>query len=186
VVAFTTFAEISRAEAKDRPAWFPVAPLYDQPSPGPPLPDPLRLEQGSRAAGALVGPFFPIFFALQAGCAVVALVSAAALGLSGGARKARFGVLLLAALGVGVGWWLERVVHDLREPRNQATDAYLAAGEEHRPQIEADFRRDRAEFARWHGYSLVVHLVTLGLVGVAAALAGLAPGDRRPSRSAPS
>src|SRR5262245_24779972 len=76
LLIFGAFEAESRKEAAERPAWLPLPPLYAKaPSPKD-LPDPLRLEQGSRAAGAAVGAVFPVYYAVQAGCAAVALVTA--------------------------------------------------------------------------------------------------------------
>ena len=161
VLLFQSFAEVSRDPEGKRPLWLPIQPAYDQPSPGPGFPDPLRLEQGSRAAGVAVTRILPVYYALQTGCGVVALLTA--LLLPGGAHKWRFGLAALALLTVLVGWWLEGEVSRLRQPRNNLTDAVLTMTSPPAEQVEAA-RLARATFATWHGYSLIQNFSTLLLV----------------------
>jgi len=136
---FATFELI--AEQEPRPEWFPSSPLYDKdPSTWTPPPGGIkspfatvadvRKEQGSRAAGAAVGPMFDWYFLIQGACAVVALATALPWSrIDPGVRshRVRVAVLILAFLTVLAGWPLERKVSELREPRNAATDALLRA-----------------------------------------------------------
>jgi hypothetical protein len=175
VLVFRAFEEVSREPGPERPAWFPLPDRYARDPPSDRFPDPLRLEQGSRAAGTAVGAIFPWYFRLQTICAVLALVTALSLGGAGTAQRARVVVLGLGLATVGLGWWLERVVHDLRTERNRATDAALRSGTPSSEQVRAA-EEARAAFGRWHGYSLLVNFATLLLAGAALALAAHLPG----------
>src|SRR5262245_15732611 len=90
---FDTFEKATARPAAERPFWLPVPPELDKPPPSASFPDPLRKEQGSRIAGAAVGPMFRPYYLLQVGCGVVALLTA--LAWSGGGRRWRVVVLLL-------------------------------------------------------------------------------------------
>lgn len=163
LLVFRAFEDVSRDEA--RPEWLPLPPIYARPSPGPGFPDPLRLEQGSRAAGVAVGRVFPVYYGLQAGCGAAALLTALLLARSaeGGAHRRRVALALSALLTVLGGWWLEGEVSRLRGPRNDLTDAVLKMSAPPAEEVEAA-RQARAAFGKWHGYSLVQNFATLGLV----------------------
>jgi hypothetical protein len=175
VLISQAFEEEARKPADKREPWFPVPPEYQRTVPDAGLPEPLRLEQGSRAFGVAVGKVFPFFYALQAFCGLVALGTALAWGGSGRRLdRARVVLLFVALLTVGVGWWLERRVHDLRETRNTATDNLLKSDSPSERQVQ-QVKELRADFARWHGYSLLDNFATLVLVTVAMALAAHLP-----------
>lgn len=188
---FDTFDKVSREEP--RPIWFPLAPEFAGKPPSPRFPDPLRKEQGSRAAGAAVGPIFPVYFALQAACAAVAAVTSLSWRSFGRVHRVRAAIFVAALVTVGLGWWLETVVSDLRIPRNNATDAVLRAGTPSETQVR-EAEAARQEFGQWHLYSLLADFATLLLVtagmGFAAALpasggrespgGSSSPGDSRP------
>lgn len=178
LVVFDTFEKIAVKPAAERPGWLPVPPQYEQPRPSPRLPDPLRKEQGTRVGGAVVGPLFPIYFGLQAVCAAVAAITAFGfLGSRqpGTASRLRFGVLVAALLCVAVGWGLEWKVSELRIPRDEQTDALLATAAPSPGQI-ADTEAARRVFVQWHLVSLLLNMITLGLVTVAMALTARLPG----------
>ncbi len=181
-VLFPAFQKEAAKPAAERPLWFPVPPAYEKAPPSDKFPDPLRLEQGSRAAGAAVGPLFPWFYGVQAVSGLLALVTALAWASTWRARAhvVRAVVLALALVGVGVGWWLERKVDYLRVPRNLYTDEVLL-GSPPAPRLLQAAVDARAEFGRWHGYSLVVNFVTLALVAVGMALAAQLPTVPQPS-----
>jgi hypothetical protein len=162
VLLFGAFADVSRDE--ERPEWFPLPAIYAGPSPGVGFPDPLRLEQGSRAAGVAVGRIFPAYYGLQAGCGAVALLTAIFLARSpeGGAHRLRVALALLGLLTVLGGWWLEGEVSRLRGPRNALTDEVLRMSSPPAEKVE-EARKARATFGTWHGYSLVQNFATLGL-----------------------
>jgi acyl-phosphate glycerol 3-phosphate acyltransferase len=167
-VLFPTFDALAARSEQDRPAWLrPIPPAYDKPWPGEGFPNPLRREQGARIAGAVVAPLFPWYFGIQAGCGLVALVTALAW-LRRGRRveRLRVGLLALALVCVAVGWGLERVVEGLRGPRDALPDS------------AADIvpaREARQKFTTRHNYSLAVNFVTLLLVTVATALVAQLP-----------
>ncbi len=177
VVLFQTFETISRQPAAERPVWLPVPDLYAQASPSEKFPHPLRLEQGSRVAGAAVGPLFGWYFGIQGVCGAVAAFTAVAWAFSyprQRGHKYRAIVLVVALASVGVGWWLERIVSEKRIPRNELTDACLLSPERSQAEV-LHAEAARAEFGRWHGYSLMVNFLTLGLVTVAMAFAASLP-----------
>jgi acyl-phosphate glycerol 3-phosphate acyltransferase len=181
-VLFPAFQKEAAKPADERPLWFPLPAAYEKASPSDKFPDPLRLEQGSRAAGAAVGPLFPWFYGVQAVGGLLALVTALAWAFTqrGRAHVLRAAVLALALLGVGVGWWLERKVDYLRVPRNLYTDQVLL-GSPPAPRLLQAAVDARAEFAAWHGYSLIVNFLTLALVAVGMALAAQLPTAPQPS-----
>jgi glycerol-3-phosphate acyltransferase PlsY len=157
--------------AAERPLWFPAAPAFDHDAA-------TRKEQGTRAAGAAVGPLFERYFGVQAVCAILCLVTA--LSLSGPGRDQRWRVYLIsvATLTVAVGWGLDWKVTRLREVRDQAQDAaLLSTGDWSHDEAVAAVR---ADFTRWHLASLLVNFLTIGCVTVAMALAGRLPDDTQP------
>jgi acyl-phosphate glycerol 3-phosphate acyltransferase len=172
LVLFQTFDQISRQDAADRPIWLPVAPEFAKAPPGPKFPDPLRREQGSRVAGAAVSPMFVYLYGLQTGCVLLAL--ACAWSWRGSLQRLRLGLLLLAVLLLGVGWWMDFKVHELRGPRDQLTDEVLRSSSPTPTQIQAA-EQARAAFGMWHGFSLMQHFATMIVVGIALALAGQLP-----------
>ena len=182
LLVFRSFEDVSRAV--DRPLWLPNQPVYDQPSPGPGFPDPLRLEQGSRAAGVAVSRILPVFYALQVGCGVVALLTGLLLarGTEGGAHRWRLGLATLALVTALGGFWLEGEVSRLKEPRNRLTDEALTMTAPPAEKIEAA-RAARAAFGKWHGYSLIQNFATMllvtGLTLLVPALCRRAESDRR-------
>jgi acyl-phosphate glycerol 3-phosphate acyltransferase len=181
-VLFPAFQKEAAKTAAERPLWFPLPAAYDRAPPSDKFPNPLRLEQGSRAAGAAVGPLFPWFYGVQVVAGLLALVTALAWAstLRGRAHVLRAAALALALLGVGVGWWLERVVDELRQPRNDYTDAVLVSPAPSAEQV-AQAEQARAEFGRWHGYSLVGNFLVLVLVTVGMALAAQLPAVSQPA-----
>lgn len=165
LLLFQAFEDVSRLPALERPAWLPVPSDFDRPSPGAGFPDPVRLEQGSRAAGTAVSGIFPVYYALQVGCGAIVLLTAFILagGAEGGGHRWRTGLAILALLTVLAGWWLEGEVTRLRVPRNEYTDAVLTTTTPSAEQVE-EARLARAAFVRWHGYSLMQNFATLALV----------------------
>src|SRR5579884_552294 len=127
---FATYEALAAPAPGAREPWFPAPADLEKPRPSERFPDPLRKEQGSRVAGAGVGAIFPWFYGIQAGCAVVALLTALAwLGLGTRTVDAvRLVVLVLALAGVGAGWWLDLVVSNLRVERSAKSDAVLFQG----------------------------------------------------------
>jgi hypothetical protein len=180
VLIFQAFQEESARPRDERPLWLPLPAAFEHESPGAGFPSPLRLEQGSRAAGVAVSKVFPVYYGLQLGCGVVALLTALATARSGEGKAPSWRIALcaLAVATVAVGWWLERKVHDLREPRNELTDVVLLATSPTEEQVEKA-RQARAAFGRWHGYSLIQNFATLALTAAVTVLAAHLP-VRRP------
>jgi hypothetical protein len=175
LLIFQAFTDLSDKPESERP-WFPVPAMFQHTPPGEGFPDPLRREQGSRAAGVAVSRIFPVYYGLQLGCGIIALVTALCIAGSGegGGRRWRIALCVLALATVGLGWWLETVVTELRVPRNELTDAVLSATTPTQQQLE-QAQAARAEFGRWHGYSLMQNFGTLVLAGVIIAMAGHLP-----------
>src|SRR5262249_49193429 len=179
---FRTFEAETQKLITERPRWLAVPAEFDR-TPA------TQKEMGSRLAGVAVSPLFTWYFLIQGACGFLATLTA--LGwprLEPGVRvhKVRALVLILALATVVLGWPLERKVSELRVERNEASDAYLfnKASRDSKPHVQApavgaNFKAEadalRAEFARWHLYSLVLNLVTVLLVTVAMALAAQLP-----------
>jgi acyl phosphate:glycerol-3-phosphate acyltransferase len=178
VVALSLFATFETLGQRDETeTWFPRPALYadtDALVNGP-------KEQATRAAGYAVAPMFLWYFALQGACGFIALATALPwLKYAHESRVHRWRVnLLLAAVAlVLIGWPLERKVSDLRMPRNQTTEAYL---QDRGDETKATAMKDaRADFLRWHGFSIALNLATILCVTAAMALAGnLESGTRK-------
>jgi hypothetical protein len=188
VIVFDTFKADSRPADGERERWFPVAKVYDQPQPSDRFPKPLRLEQGSRVAGRVVGPLFPWYFGIQNACALLAALTALgwAVTRSGRVHRIRLVVIILGFLGAGAGWWLEREVHRLQVSRNDSTDDFLVAlADKKTPEsslatLQQNAEAARTAFGRWHGYSLMVNFATLLLATLALTLAAYLPARASP------
>lgn len=173
---FETFEQVAAKPPSEREIWFPMWQAYDGPMPASKLPDPLRKEQGIRAAGVVIAPLFHWYFGIQGVCALLATATAFAwrrLG-TGRTHRIRAGILLAALVTVGLGWWLDRVVEDLRGPRNRAFDAMISQSPPKEEDIVAALKA-RQEFTRWHLYSLGLNMLTVLLVTVAMAQAAYLP-----------
>ena len=186
VMLFQTFEEVAVKPADERPLWFPLPPEFDKEPPRSEdgkegrFPDPLRKEQGLRAAGWAVTPLFPWYYGLQAGCVVLALATALPWpGRCPGERihKVRVGLLLLAVALLAVGGWLEKTVTDLRVPRNELTDAVLREPHPSDAEIEKA-EQARYTFGVWHAFSLLQNFASLLVMGALVAR-GVAPAGRR-------
>ncbi len=185
VVAFALFGGLPEgtggfetiAKQEKRESWFPKVAMYsgDQDDI-----DGAR-EQGTRAAGYVIGPIFTWYFALQGICGFIALATALPwLKLGSSIHRWRVNLLIAAVALVLVGWLVERKVHELRIPRNQTMEIYLRdrSDETKRDEMKAD----RAEFVRWHLGSIFLNLATIVCVTGAMALAGnLEKRDEEPS-----
>jgi hypothetical protein len=177
---FGSFEKIAAEPAASRPLWFPVPAELEKPRPSERFPDPLRKEQGSRAGGAVVGPIFPWFFGIQAACGCLALLTALAWnGRREMVHKARTIVLALALATVTGGWGLERVVENLRVLRNDRSDVVLRSPQPSSQEVK-EAEDARADFGRFHFYSLMLNFATVGLVTLAMALVA-----QLPARSGP-
>lgn len=174
VLIFNAYRDVSHLPAAERPLWLPLPSGFERGDLGDGFPSPLRLEQGSRAAGVAVGGVFPVYYALQAGSGVIVLIAVVLL-RGDAATRWRIALAGLALASVLAGWWLEVRVSELRLPRNELTDRVICADQPDPATLEAA-RAARATFGRWHGYSLVQNFLTLGLV---TALTLLPPAGRR-------
>lgn len=180
LLIFQSFRDVSALPADQRPSWLPLPEMFARESPEG-FPTPLRLEQGSRAAGVAVSGIFPVYYAAQAGCGVVALLTALLLARGGEGRGhgVRLSLCALALVTVLGGWWLEYRVTELRVPRNELTEQALATSSPSAERL-AEARAARAEFGRWHGYSLIQNFVTLALAaGITCSIPSLSGGSPR-------
>jgi acyl-phosphate glycerol 3-phosphate acyltransferase len=152
-IVFQTFEGFE----KGPPAWLPLTPD-------------LTKEQGTRLAGAAVGPIFPPYFALQGICGLVALVTAWGWTRSAPERvhRVRFAVLAIALALVLVGWPLVGKVSELRTARYSADPSIAEPA--------------RAAFGIWHTVSLLLNMGTVALAGVGLALAARLPNDTSAER----
>jgi acyl-phosphate glycerol 3-phosphate acyltransferase len=175
-MVFGAFEAVAELSADRRPNWFPEAKLYAGQPPSPKFPDPLRKEQGSRAAGVAVGAVFGWYYGLQVACGAVAAVTALGWWSRGGTHRLRAAVLLAALALAAAGWGVERVVEGLRAPRNERTDIAVQISPPD-PTLIREAEEARAAFGMWHGISVLMNLATLGLVTVGMALAARLPAD---------
>jgi hypothetical protein len=175
VVGLSLFDTFGKITPEQRPSlWLPLPPELEKAPPTGSFPTPLSKEQGSRLAGAAVGPMFTWYYALQLGCGLAAVLTALAWFGSGGVHRVRVLLLGLAVATVVVGWLLEWKVSRLREARSRTSDVVLRSSSASPAEKEAADAA-RAEFGRWHGYSLVVNFLTLALVTVAMGMAASLP-----------
>jgi glycerol-3-phosphate acyltransferase PlsY len=123
-----------------------------------------KKDLASALAGSAVGPVFPRYFAMQAVCGLLALVTALAWWKCGRVHRVRVILIALGVLTVAVGWPISNHVSELRLLRFDA-DAGVASAA-------------TAAFGPWHFVSLGLSLVTVSLAGVALALAAKLPEER--------
>jgi glycerol-3-phosphate acyltransferase PlsY len=118
-----------------------------------------RTFEGTLEFGIAVGPLFPLYFALQGACGIVALVTAWGWTRSHPDRiqRVRLAVIAVAVAILLAAWPVVGKVEALRFARN--------AGEE----------AARAAFGLWHGVSLLLNFGVLALVGAAVALTARLP-----------
>jgi acyl-phosphate glycerol 3-phosphate acyltransferase len=174
-VAFRHFEAIAALPAEERPVWLPVWAGYDGPVDNDRLAQPLRKEQGNRVAGAVVSPLFAPYFAIQAGCGLVATLTALAWWPARGRiHRLRLLLLVLALVSVAGGWLVEQRVDHLIQDRHQTFDALLSASPPTSEQVQ-QAAGARAVFAAWHGYSMMLNLLTILLVTGAMILAAQLP-----------
>ena len=127
---------------------------------------------GSALAGSAVGPIFPKYFAMQAVCSAIALVTALSWWNAEGGRnvhRVRVYLIAVAALTIAVGWPISNYVSELRLMRFSADAAVATAA--------------KPEFVSWHLASLLLSTVTVCLSGIALALAARMPAGSVPNRS---
>jgi acyl phosphate:glycerol-3-phosphate acyltransferase len=162
VPIFRSFEEVVHGGPSDRTAGETIIP--------PDASEERKKALASALAGSAVGPVFPRYFAMQAVCGLIALVTALNWWNAEGGRKVHHWRVLLIAAGVftvAVGWPLSNYVSELRLARFSADDAMANAA--------------KAAFGTWHRASLLLSTVTVCLAGAAMALAGKLPRDHPPS-----
>jgi acyl-phosphate glycerol 3-phosphate acyltransferase len=167
-VALSLLASFEKAALRDpREPWFPQATLLlDKRGDVEGM-----KEQGSRAFGFVITPMFGPYFMLQGVCGFVALGTALAwLKYGSPVHRWRVNILIVAIAFVLVGWWLERKVNALRDPRNQAMEVYL----QDRTNADKVEAKDlaRGEFGLWHTFSLFANFAVILCVTAAMAMAG--------------
>ncbi len=169
VVAFTIFGSFETlGQEHKRETWFPQPRMYRDLDAAIDAPK----EQGTRAAGHVIGPLFLWYFAIQGACGFIALATALSW-VKGDpdsrVHRWRVNLLLVGVAFVIAGWPLARHVNELREPRNRATEDFL---EERTAVNKTAMQEARAEFGRWHLASVLLNLATIVCVTGAMALAG--------------
>src|SRR4029434_6370204 len=103
-------------------------------------------------AGSAVGPVFPRYFAMQAVCGVIALVTALSWWRQGGVHRWRVYVIAAAVLTVAVGWPISEEVSRLRLLRFSSDEGIKSAA--------------KGAFVEWHLVSLLLSFVTVLLAGL--------------------
>jgi acyl-phosphate glycerol 3-phosphate acyltransferase len=127
-------------------------------------------EQGIRLAGRMVGGIFPSYFLMQILCGAIALVPALSWLKSFPAERVHgvrvwlvLGGLLLAVAGI----WMERVVHDLQGPRNEAVARYLKSQTSPSSAdltLVEEMNAAKARFGIWHGISVLTNYAAILMV----------------------
>ncbi len=154
VPIFDSFKEVVANSPSDRTANLNIVP--------PGASEEQKKALASALAGSAVGPIFPRYFALQAVCGGIALITAFSWLKGGrGIERLRFGVILAAVALVAVGWPVSLYVSDLRPMRFAAEQSIRDPA--------------KAAFENWHLASLFLALATTCLAGVALALAAKLP-----------
>jgi len=152
ITAFVIFNNFeSLGTSTQRPAWIPVPLNFDK-------------EMGTRLAGVAIAPLFGWYFPLQVICGLLALMTSLTFSQAEPNRRVhrlRNVVLLLAMAAVVIGWPLADYVGELRLER-YSSDPMVADPA-------------KAAFPAWHGISLSLNMITIGLVTLAMALAAQLP-----------
>jgi acyl-phosphate glycerol 3-phosphate acyltransferase len=153
---FRSFEEVVHTAPSDRTAYEQLLP---------PDADEMRKNAlASALAGSAVGPIFPRYFLMQTICAIVAGATAAAWWHYGMLHRWRLILVLVAAVGVAVGWPLSDYVGELRLAR-YSSDPNIALAA-------------RTHFATMHSYSLLLNLTTTIIIGICLILAAWMPTAR--------
>jgi hypothetical protein len=154
VPIFVSFKEVVNAGPSDRTAYHQII------DPGAPQEEKAAL--ASALAGSAVGPVFPRYFAMQAVCGALALLTALMWWNAGGkVHRWRVYVLAAAVAIVAVAWPISNYVSELRVLRFDPNSDVAAAA--------------RADFGPWHLASLLLSCVTVLFAGIALAMAAKLP-----------
>jgi acyl phosphate:glycerol-3-phosphate acyltransferase len=154
---FASFKEVVDAGKSDRTANQTIIPPDAKPE--------QRKALASALAGAAVGPVFPWYFAMQAVCGAIALVTAFSWWRLGRVHHMRVIVVAAALTTVVIGWPISDEVTQLRLLRLNEDSAVADAANQ--------------AFGKWHLVSLLLSFVTVVLSGTALALAGKLPEERQ-------
>jgi acyl-phosphate glycerol 3-phosphate acyltransferase len=152
---FASFKQVVYAGPSDRTAYETIIPT----DAGPERKDALA----SALAGAAVGPVFPRYFAMQAVCGLLGLVTALSWWREGKVHRWRVYVIATAVVTVAIGWPISNIVSELRLERFSPNSSIATAA--------------KADFVAWHLVSLFLSIVTVCLAGTALALAARLPAD---------
>ena len=150
---FRSFEEVVHSAPSDRTANMPLLP--------PEASEEQKKALASALAGSAIGPIFPLYFAMQTACVALALLTALSWWKDGGIHRWRVIALGIAAAGVLIGWPLSGYVSEFRLAR--FSDDPLTA------------QAAQSAFGIWHGYSLLLSLITTALAGVCLVLAAWLP-----------
>jgi hypothetical protein len=154
---FASFEDVVNAGPSDRTAHEVIF----TPSGDPEIDAARKKALASALAGSAVGPVFPRYFAMQAVCGVLALLTALSWWRLGGVHRWRVYILAFALLTVAVAWPISAEVTRLRLLRFNPDAAIASAAKD--------------GFGAWHLVSLGLSFVTVGTAGIALALAGRLP-----------
>jgi len=149
LVIFRNFESLGSSAS--RPSWIPVPPDFDK-------------EMGARLAGVAVAPLFDWYFPLQVICGLLAALTGLTFSQAEPERRVhrlRNVVLLLAMIAVVIGWPIADYVGELRLERYSSNETLAQSA--------------KAMFGAWHGISLSLNIITIGLVTLAMALAAQLP-----------
>jgi len=160
VPIFESFKQVVNAGASDRTAGETIIPTD--------APQERKNALASALAGSAVGPIFPRYFAMQAVCGVIALVTALSWRtMPGKVHRWRVYLIGVAPLTAVVGWPISNHVSELRLERFSGDTSVASAA--------------NAAFFPWHFVSLLLSTVTVCLAGVALALAAWMPQECPPT-----
>jgi acyl-phosphate glycerol 3-phosphate acyltransferase len=158
---FESFKQVVATSPSDRTAGVPIVP--------PGTSDEKKSDLANALAGSAVGPVFPRYFAMQAVCGVIALLTALSWWKLGGVHRWRVIIVALGVATVAVGWPISEEVSRLRPLRFVSDEAAKNAA--------------KSAFTNWHLASLFLSMVTVCLAGVALALAAKLPNSGEPRGS---
>jgi hypothetical protein len=188
-VALTLFGSFEKeAQKTDRPSWFPLPAEYKQNSGVDNFN--LQKDQGTRAAGFAISALFGHYFFWQGFCGFLATLTAMnwpSIEPGRFVHRFRVVVLILAVVTVLLGWPIEHKVSDLRHDRNVAADQLMeklktdSSALPPLQDLQAQVVDVRADFARWHLWSLLLNMVTIALVTLAMALTAMLPESKKPT-----
>jgi acyl-phosphate glycerol 3-phosphate acyltransferase len=152
---FDSFKEVVASAPSDRTANVPIVPAGKEDQ---------KDALANSLAGSAVGPVFPRYFGMQAVCGLLALVTALAWWKYGRVHHVRVILIAVAVLTVAIGWPVSNYVSELRPQRFDADTVVASAA--------------KTAFGAWHGVSLILSFVTVGLAGAALALGSRLPEEQ--------